>query len=91
MPVGMILLTLGIYHWHREQLAINGQMEKRERLFREHRLFDIPMTALWAWAAVFLAEDLTYYWFHRLSHERRFWWAAHVNPITAGCKRTATR
>jgi diguanylate cyclase (GGDEF)-like protein len=40
MPVGMILLTLGIYHWHREQLAISGQMEKRERLFREHRLFD---------------------------------------------------
>ena len=27
----------------------------------------------------FLLEDLTYYWFHRLSHERRFWWAAHVN------------
>jgi sterol desaturase/sphingolipid hydroxylase (fatty acid hydroxylase superfamily) len=44
-----------------------------------HRLFEIPMTAIWAWAAVFLLEDLTYYWFHRLSHERRFWWAAHVN------------
>lgn len=40
MPVGFILMTLGIYHWHREQLAISGQMEKRERLFREHRLFD---------------------------------------------------
>ncbi|MBC3210155.1 GGDEF domain-containing protein [Pseudomonas sp. SWRI111] len=40
MPVGMVLLTLGIYHWHREQLAISAQMEKRERLFREHRLFD---------------------------------------------------
>lgn len=40
MPVGMILLTLGIYHWHREQLAISVQMEKREKLFREHRLFD---------------------------------------------------
>lgn len=40
MPVGMILLTIGIYHWHREQLAISAQMEKRERLFREHRLFD---------------------------------------------------
>lgn len=40
MPVGLILLTLGIYHWHREQLAISAQMEKRERLFREHRLFD---------------------------------------------------
>lgn len=40
MPVGMILLTLGLYHWHREQQAINQQMEKRERIFREHRLFD---------------------------------------------------
>lgn len=45
----------------------------------QHRLFDIPMTAIWAWVVLFLAEDLTYYWFHRLSHERRFWWAAHVN------------
>ena len=40
MPVGLILLTIGIYHWHREQLAISAQMEKREKLFREHRLFD---------------------------------------------------
>lgn len=40
MPVGMILLTIGLYHWHREQQAINQQMEKRERVFREHRLFD---------------------------------------------------
>ena len=45
----------------------------------ERRLFDIPFTAWWAWMLIFLLEDLTYYWFHRLSHERRFWWAAHVN------------
>lgn len=45
----------------------------------QHRLFSIPMGAAWAWLAIFLAEDLTYYWFHRLSHERRLWWAAHVN------------
>ena len=42
-------------------------------------LFNIPVTAAWAWVLVFFAEDLTYYWFHRLSHERRVWWAAHVN------------
>lgn len=40
MPVGLLLLTLGLYHWHQEQLAISAQMEKRERLFREHRLYD---------------------------------------------------
>ena len=45
----------------------------------QHRLFTIPMTAVWAWVAVFLLEDVTYYAFHRLSHERRIWWAAHVN------------
>jgi sterol desaturase/sphingolipid hydroxylase (fatty acid hydroxylase superfamily) len=44
-----------------------------------HRLFDIPMTAWWAWALIFLGDDLAYYWFHRLSHERRVWWASHVN------------
>ncbi|GGD03169.1 GGDEF domain-containing protein [Halopseudomonas salina] len=40
MPVGFVLLTLGIYHWHSEQLAINLQMRNRERLYREHREFD---------------------------------------------------
>lgn len=40
MPVGFTLLTLGIFHWHREQLAINEQMRNRERLYREHRQFD---------------------------------------------------
>jgi sterol desaturase/sphingolipid hydroxylase (fatty acid hydroxylase superfamily) len=49
----------------------------------QHRLFTIPMNAIWAWAAVFLLEDLTYYVFHRLSHERRIWWAAHVNHHTS--------
>ena len=45
----------------------------------QHRLFDIPMTAAWAWLILFLLEDMTYYWFHRFAHERRFWWASHVN------------
>ena len=45
----------------------------------QHRIFTIPLNAIWAWVAIFFLEDFTYYWFHRLSHERRFWWAAHVN------------
>ncbi|WP_313224608.1 GGDEF domain-containing protein [Stutzerimonas nitrititolerans] len=40
MPIGLLLLTLGIYHLNQEQRAISQQMSKRERLFREHRLFD---------------------------------------------------
>jgi len=43
------------------------------------RLFDLSPTSPWAWVALFFLDDFTYYWFHRISHECRFWWAAHVN------------
>lgn len=43
----------------------------------EYRLFDIPNT-WWAVALCFVLDDLRYYWFHRISHERRWFWASHV-------------
>jgi sterol desaturase/sphingolipid hydroxylase (fatty acid hydroxylase superfamily) len=30
------------------------------------------------WIGLFLADDLAYYWFHRVSHESRVFWASHV-------------
>ncbi len=38
----------------------------------------IPAEAVWAWVALFFADDLAYYWFHRVSHENRVFWASHV-------------
>ncbi|HEX8102851.1 MAG TPA: sterol desaturase family protein [Solirubrobacteraceae bacterium] len=38
----------------------------------------IPPEALWAWPLLFFADDLAYYWFHRVSHESRLFWASHV-------------
>ena len=32
----------------------------------------------WAWILAFFADDFSYYWFHRTSHECRFFWASHV-------------
>src|SRR4051812_38290531 len=32
----------------------------------------------WVWIVLFLADDLAYYWFHRISHVSRFFWASHV-------------
>ena len=32
----------------------------------------------WAWVLLFFADDLAYYWFHRVSHESRVFWASHV-------------
>ncbi len=31
-----------------------------------------------AWVLLFFGEDLCYYWFHRVHHESRFFWAGHV-------------
>ncbi len=38
----------------------------------------IPSDAWWAWVAIFFADDFAYYWFHRVGHEVRVFWAAHV-------------
>jgi sterol desaturase/sphingolipid hydroxylase (fatty acid hydroxylase superfamily) len=43
------------------------------------RAFTISPASPWAWVAIFFLDDFIYYWFHRISHECRFWWAAHVN------------
>jgi len=43
------------------------------------RIATIPPSSVWAWLALFVLDDFTYYWFHRVSHRCRLWWAAHVN------------
>jgi sterol desaturase/sphingolipid hydroxylase (fatty acid hydroxylase superfamily) len=60
---GAKVLQLGFYVW-----------------LYNHRVVDI-VAALgsWSWLVLFFAEDLSYYWFHRLHHEIRLLWACHVN------------
>ena len=35
-------------------------------------------TGALAWVVLFFADDFCYYWFHRIHHESRFFWASHV-------------
>lgn len=44
----------------------------------QFRIFEIG-TEWWAWLILFFADDFTFYWHHRLSHEVRVLWAAHIN------------
>jgi alkylglycerol monooxygenase len=37
-----------------------------------------PANVWWSWALLFLLDDFCYYWFHRFSHEVRFFWNFHV-------------
>lgn len=43
----------------------------------EFAVFDIPNT-WWAVLLCFVLDDLRYYWWHRISHERRWFWASHI-------------
>ncbi|MBO0947028.1 sterol desaturase family protein [Fibrella forsythiae] len=47
-------------------------------LVYQFRLFTIDMSQVWPWVALFFAEDFSYYWFHRISHGSRWFWASHV-------------
>jgi sterol desaturase/sphingolipid hydroxylase (fatty acid hydroxylase superfamily) len=42
-------------------------------------LRDIVGRQWWAWVLLVFAEDFSYYWFHRLNHEVRLFWAGHVS------------
>jgi len=44
----------------------------------EHRLFTVEWSVL-GYLALLVAEDFCYYWSHRINHEVRLFWAAHVN------------
>jgi sterol desaturase/sphingolipid hydroxylase (fatty acid hydroxylase superfamily) len=56
------LLTLGIYAWCADRLA----------------LFALPADAWWVWVSGLLLYDFLYYWLHRAGHEVNILWAAHV-------------
>jgi sterol desaturase/sphingolipid hydroxylase (fatty acid hydroxylase superfamily) len=56
------LLSIGIYAWCAEHLA----------------LFALPAGSLWVWISALLLYDLLYYWLHRAGHEVNILWAAHV-------------
>ena len=43
----------------------------------QFHLFEIEIS-WWAWVLLIFGEDFTYYWFHRMSHEIRYFWASHV-------------
>ncbi len=47
-------------------------------LVYKFRLFTLDMTQVWPWIVLFFAEDVSYYWFHRISHGSRWFWASHV-------------
>ena len=51
-------------------------------IYNYYHLFNIGWQ-WWAWVLILFADDFTFYWHHRLSHEIRILWASHVNHHSA--------
>jgi sterol desaturase/sphingolipid hydroxylase (fatty acid hydroxylase superfamily) len=56
-----------------------------------HRFAIFPLGYVWwVWILAFFADDFSYYWFHRASHECRFFWASHVVHHSSQCYNLGT-
>ena len=38
--IGMVIMSLALYGWHKEQVALNGQLRRRELNYRQHQDID---------------------------------------------------
>src|SRR4051812_25173815 len=68
MGLGNVAINVG---WKAIVLAIYAALYELTPL-------RMPSDAWWAWLLLFFADDLAYYWFHRVGHEVRVFWASHV-------------
>ena len=65
-------------------------------LLFKYQLFDVDHNGQglgwhwWSWVLILFADDFTFYWHHRLSHEVRILWAAHVNHHSSQTLNLAT-
>jgi len=44
----------------------------------QFRIITLEVDVWWVWVLLFFADDFSYYWFHRISHSSRYFWASHV-------------
>jgi len=47
-------------------------------LLYQFRFFTLPSDDWWVWVILFFGDDISYYWYHRMSHQIRFLWASHM-------------
>jgi sterol desaturase/sphingolipid hydroxylase (fatty acid hydroxylase superfamily) len=69
MGIGSLILGVGV------KTAAYGFF----LFLHQFRIFDLGPEKWYAWVLLLFADDFSFYWHHRLSHQVRILWAAHVN------------
>ncbi len=73
-----VSITLGVFSLVARALTIVLVAAVSFAIY-DYRLFELSPMLWWTWPLLWLAEDFTFYWYHRASHRTRFMWADHVN------------
>ncbi len=83
--IAIALGTIAAFDWVSSNVAVQRFLPVPEWIARAPLAdaaawpgFRVDGPALLAWTAVFLLDDLAYYWMHRLSHVVNVLWAGHV-------------
>ncbi len=71
-------LSLGILSTSTTLLGFNLAGPVFGVVYDSLALVHLDASSPWTWLFALLLFDLCYYWFHRISHERALFWAAHV-------------
>lgn len=69
---GLVLGTIPI------SIITNGIIVFVYNMIYQFRFFTLSSDRWWAWIIIFLGDDISYYWYHRMSHQVRFLWASHA-------------
>lgn len=81
-------LAYGVYTLVHDNFAIFPQLAPAN--MAEFLNIQWHISHWWVWVLLLFADDFTFYWHHRLSHEVRVLWAAHVNHHSSQSYNLAT-
>lgn len=71
-------LSLGVWSITTKVILVGGGAWLYQGVLNGYTLFAFDDVTLVHGVVAFVAYDFFYYWFHRISHERNFFWASHV-------------
>lgn len=70
ISIGIVQRLIGLV-----KLSLTGLLAV---IVYDHRLYTMPSGDWRIFALLFVGVEFTYYWYHRLSHEVRWFWATHA-------------
>jgi alkylglycerol monooxygenase len=71
-------LSMGLLSTVTKFVFLNIGLLVFAQVSQQYAIWSFDLNSLGHWLLAILLYDFLYYWFHRISHERQFFWGSHV-------------